>query len=114
MLRRTNKYNSSRASYMGKVYHSQQERNDAIILHAMVKSKKIKELKEQHRIDIRVNDIHICNHFVDFFVTLNDGRQKYVETKGFYTAEWKLKQKLIKATDPIPYLVNPNEKEILS
>lgn len=109
-----NKYNAKRASFNGKVYHSQMERDDAIFLHALLAEKKISELKEQHKIDIRINDKLICRHYVDFKVVLPDGREKYIETKGFFTREWQIKRKLIDATDPIPYLVNPTTQEILA
>ena len=80
---------------------------------SLLQEGKIKEVKTQHRIDIRINDVHWRNHYVDFLVTLNDGRQKYCETKGFPTEPWKMKMDAIKITEEIEYLVNPNEKELL-
>ncbi len=109
-----NKYGSKRAEFNGKMYHSQMERNDAIFLHNLLKEKKILELKEQHKIDIRINGKHWRNHYVDFLVTLLDGRQKYVETKGFFTEPWKMKKDAIDIVEDIPYLVNPSEAEILA
>jgi len=53
-------------------------------------------------------------HVVDFMVTLKDGRQKYVEIKGFPTIIWKqFKMPMTQLITDLPYLVNPGEKELL-
>jgi len=80
----------------------------------LIRQGKVVKVENQFKIDIRVNGIHITNHYVDFRVTLPDGRVKYMETKGFPTPEWIIKQRLCEATSDIPYLVNPLEKELLA
>ena len=53
-----------------------------------------------------MNGKHICNHYVDFIVTKNDGSIEAHEYKGFRTGVWLLKMKLFKALYPeIPYIV---------
>lgn len=80
----------------------------------LVKQGKIKEVQEQKRFDFYVNGKKICAHYVDFVVTLCDNRIKAVETKGFPTPVWAIKKKLFEALYPeIPYLVNPNERNLL-
>ena len=47
--------------------------------------------------DLRVNDKHVCNYYVDFKVILPDGEVEFHEVKGgqaTQTALWKLKWKL--------------------
>ena len=79
----------------------------------LVRQGKIAKVEYQHRIRIFVNKVHIVDHIVDFKITLPDGREKFVETKGFATDLWRIKQHLCEATSDIPYLVNPLEKELL-
>lgn len=104
-----------------RVYQSAREANDALWLRQLLAQGKIREVKEQHRIRlIAYNEDgtkkhHFGDHIVDFLVTLNDGRKKYVETKGFATQVWKqFKKPMTELTSDIPYLVNPNEKELLA
>jgi hypothetical protein len=108
-----NKYKNIRREYKGRKYQSGKECTDAIKLDIMLQEGKIKKLQYQQMINIYVNKKRICGHIVDFIVTLNDGRIKYVETKGFPTEIWLIKRNLILVTDKTPYLVNPKEKEIL-
>jgi hypothetical protein len=49
------------------------------------------------RLDLRVNDKHVCYYKVDFAVYHNDGSIEYVECKGWESREWKLKWKLFEA-----------------
>lgn len=108
------KYGNIRSKLIdGKSFHSLREGEDYIWLRSLKQDKKIKDFVCQHKIDIRINGKHWRFHFVDFLITLNDDRVKYVETKGFPTREWKMKMDVIVLTDPIPYLVNPSEKQIL-
>ncbi len=108
------KYKNKPKEYNGRLYHSVQEAGDALWLDVLKSQGKIKEIKSQHRIRLDVNGKHICDHIVDFLITLSDGRQKFVETKGLATPPWTLKWKLTEALYPdTPYLVNPTEEELL-
>jgi hypothetical protein len=82
-------------------------------LDSLLKEGRIKSVKPQHKIDLQVNGVHIANHYVDFLIELNDGRERFVEIKGFPTSEWVMKKRLVEALFDTPYLVNPNEKQLL-
>jgi hypothetical protein len=108
------KYKNRPKEYNGRFYHSYQEASDALWLDLLLSQKKIKEVKPQFRLVLSVNGKRVTTHIPDFLVTLNDGRQKIVETKGFATELWRIKMKLTQACYPqYDYLVNPTEKELL-
>jgi len=112
--RQRNKYMAKPKEYKGRQYHSGQEADDAMWLDLMVQDGRLKEVKPQHKIRFEINGKHLWTHIIDFKVTLPDGREKMVETKGFATELWRRNYKLFQALYPdIPYLVNPNEKEVL-
>ena len=109
-----NKYRAKRKEYNGRLYHSGMEADSALWLDLMLSGKKIKEVEPQHKLSFNIDGKHITTHIVDFLITLNDGRQKFVECKGFATELWRVKMKLTEALYPeTEYLVNPSEKELL-
>ena len=70
------------------------------------KARKIKDFSTQHKIEIVVNGQHICNHYVDFLVTVKKGKVEYHEVKGYEQEVWKLKRRLVVALYPdVPYIV---------
>jgi len=90
------------------------EANDAMWLDLLKRQGKIKDVESQHKLRFEVNGKHITTHIVDFLVTLNDGRKKFVETKGMRQEVWRIKWKLTEALYPeTPYLINPSERELL-
>jgi hypothetical protein len=100
--RRKKKYNNKSQVYTTTLYgtrtfHSIKEANYCEELDWLLKAKAIKHYELQHKIDIRVNNIHICNYFIDFRVTNADDSITMVEVKGFATPEWQLKWKLTQA-----------------
>ena len=100
------KYGNKTSRYKDRLYHSRLEATDAMWLDSLLKQGLIKEVIPQHKISIDINGVHITNHFVDFKVTLNDGRVKMIETKGFWTDIYKFKLRLIQAIYPeMVYLV---------
>ena len=108
------KYNNKTTMYNGYKYHSRREAEGAMWLDGLIKEGKIKSYDRQHKIQLKVNDVQICNHYVDFLVTLNDDRKKYYEIKGLATRLWAIKMKLVQALYPeTPYLVNAQERELL-
>lgn len=120
---RSGKYNNrpTRLSRTGRVYHSKQEALDALWLQSLVKDGKLTAIKEQVSVRLTCYNADgskahtFGTHLVDFLVTLPDGRQKYVETKGFATQIWRqFKRPMTELITDIPYLVNPNEKELLA
>ena len=93
-----NKYKAKKESYNGIVYHSKREAEFAIELDWRLKAKDIKSWERQIKIDIQVNNVHICNHFIDFEITHKDDSIELIEVKGFETDVWILKRKLLEAT----------------
>ncbi len=109
-----NKYGAKKSVFKGVTYDSKLERDMAITLNDLVKKKLIQSVDTQHCIKVKLNEKLICTHKVDFYITMNDGRTKFVESKGVPTAVWKLKRKMVEALHAdIPYLVNPTKKQIL-
>jgi len=94
---RQNKYNNKSSVYNDIAYHSKKEAAYAQELDLRIKAKDIKSWTRQHRIDIKVNGYHICNYYIDFVITHNDGLLEYIEVKGFQTDLWRLKWKLVEA-----------------
>jgi hypothetical protein len=94
------KYNSKVSNYNGRNYDSALECSYAQQLDWLIKAKEVKSWEPQHKIEIYVNGIHICNYFIDFKVIFEDGHEEYHEVKGFETDVWKMKWKLSKAVYP--------------
>lgn len=92
-----NKYRAKRTDYEGVVYHSKLEAAYAQELDMRIKGKDIKSWERQIKLDLRVNDIHITNYYMDFLIHHNDGSREYVECKGMPTSTWKLKWSLFEA-----------------
>jgi len=92
------KYKNVKQTYDGYHYDSKLEAMYAKELDLRIKAKDIKSWDRQVKLDLRANDIHICNYFVDFKVFHNDGSEELVEVKGYPTALWKLKVKIMEAT----------------
>ena len=73
------------------------EASKAAELALLKRAKEIKDFKEQVKIPLEVNGYHICNYYIDFVITHNDGEIEYLETKGYSTDVWKLKWKIFEA-----------------
>ena len=98
--RKKNKYNAKTKSYRGRTYHSTLERDYAAQLDLLKKAGEIKRIIPQFKIDIRVNEVHICNYYIDFKVVRPDGTEEYHEVKGFETDLWRMKWRLVQAIYP--------------
>lgn len=103
------KYRNVRKDYNGYIYDSKREAEYAHQLDLLKKAKdpkvRVKNWERQYKLDLRINDRHICNYYVDFRVEYEDGSIELVEVKGFETDTWKLKVKIMEAT----YLVEHPE-----
>ena len=93
-----NKYNAKSTNYGGYNYHSKKEAEYAMDLDWKIKANLVDRFERQCKLDLRVNDEHICNYFIDFKVFYKDGHIEYVEVKGFETDVWRLKWRITKAT----------------
>ncbi len=89
-----NKYHNKTSVYNDIAYHSIKEANYAAELDMRIRGKDIKSWKRQEKIDLKVDDQHICYYYIDFTITHNDDTIEYVEIKGFETATWRLKWKI--------------------
>ncbi len=94
---KANKFGAKKQSYRGRIYDSTLEMEKAIDLDWQLKAKVIKSWTPQHKFDLRVNDEHICNYYIDFRVVNTDGSVDYIEIKGFPTDLWRIKFRITKA-----------------
>ena len=100
--RRANKYGAKKTEYNGVVYDSKREASYAQELDLKKNEKqpaeRVVHVERQWRIRLNVNDVKICDHIIDFWVEYADGHIELVEVKGYETAVWKIKRKLLEAT----------------
>lgn len=97
-VRSSNKYNAKGRHYNGQWYDSTGEMNYAQELDWRLKAGEIKSWERQVKLELKVNGVAICNYYVDFLIHHNDGSREYVEYKGFETEVWRLKLKILMAT----------------
>ena len=104
MWKKNNKFGAVKQTYNGYPYHSKMEAKYAMELDLRVKCKDIKSWERQKKMELTAHGKKICNYFIDFVITHNNGSLEYVEIKGFETSTWRLKWKLfeavMKATEP--------------
>jgi len=93
-----NKYHAVSTMYEGVAYHSKLEAAYAEELTLREKAKDIVSWERQVKLDLKVNEIHITNYYIDFIIHHNDGHREFVEIKGMVTALWRLKWLLLEAT----------------
>ena len=89
-----NKYGAKSTIYDGKVYDSKKEAAYAAELDLRLRAADILRWERQVRLDLKIDGRHICNYYIDFVITHNDGSKEYIEIKGFKTEVWRLKWKM--------------------
>jgi hypothetical protein len=94
------KYGSKITEYGGRKFHSAAEAKQAAELDLLLKCKQIISWDAQVPMPIRINGTYICTLILDFGVHETRGNFYYIETKGFETAIYRLKMKLLRATYP--------------
>lgn len=94
---KSNKYNAKSTVYNGYSYHSKKEASYAMELDWKIKAGLVEKWERQVKLDLRVNDHHICKYYIDFKVYYTDGHIEYVEVKGFETDVWRLKWRVTEA-----------------
>lgn len=82
----------------GIVYDSKSEMQYGAILEQRLRAGEITKIERQIRFELRVNGDLICNHYVDFRITLPDGRVELHEYKGFWEDMYRFKARLLRAT----------------
>lgn len=99
MIPRT-KYGATATEYNGVRYHSKREATYAQELDLRVRAHDVASWEGQVKMPIVVNGKHICNYIIDFVEVDKKGNKLYVEVKGWWTPEAKLKRKLFEALYP--------------
>ncbi len=101
MWERKSKYGNVSTLYNGRTFASKLEANHAGELDMLRRAKEpdqqVKSVEYQYRIPVEVNGVRICTYVADFYVLFADGHKEVHETKGFKTAVYKLKKKLVEA-----------------
>ena len=67
---------------------------------ASLKKDRVVDVKRQVKVSFDLNGVHICNYYMDFVVMYADGREEWVEVKGYETDIWKMKAKMFRAFYP--------------
>lgn len=104
-IAKKSKYGNSKIEIDGFIFDSTKEGNEYSKFKLLKKSGEIKDFEIQVKFDIRINEIHIANYFLDFLVINNDGSKEYIDVKGQdkKTKKWittdvfQLKKKLVEA-----------------
>ncbi len=101
------KYKSKSSKCLSGHYHpSRLEAGHCNALMADKQSGRIIQYEVHYKFELRVNDVLVTTHYVDFFVQGKDGKWRVEETKGKEMADWVIKKKLFNAIHPeIPYIV---------
>jgi hypothetical protein len=94
--KKKNKYGAIKTKVNGKTCDSMLEARHYNNLLLAEKQGSISELKFHPRYPIIINDIKICDVVLDFEY-IQDGQKKYVDSKGVYTSESKLRHKILQA-----------------
>lgn len=99
-----NKFNAKSTRYNDQFFHSKGEAGYCAELDWRIKAGEIKSYTRQHKIELKVNGVHITNYYVDFRVIDKHGAVSYHEYKGMSTPDflikWRLFQALINEIDP--------------
>lgn len=94
----SNKFNAKSTTYNDQFFHSKGEAGYAMELDWRIKAGEIKSYTRQHKIDLKVNGVHICNYFVDFRVINKHGGIEFHEYKGVSLEAFEIKWRLLQAT----------------
>lgn len=93
-----NKYRN-KITYIDNIkFHSKLEAGHYSQLKTLLKQNLIEDLVLQPKYKIKVNDKKICNVILDFsFYDNQKQKTRYIDSKGVYTNESKIKHKLVNA-----------------
>lgn len=92
--RKASKYKNQLAETGGRIYDSKKEAKYAEQLEWRKKAGEIKEIIPQFCLRLDVNGEHICKYYIDFKIVFPDGREEFLEIKGFETDVWRIKWKM--------------------
>jgi Protein of unknown function (DUF1064) len=98
--RRAHKYNAIKTEVDGVRFDSKKEARRWCELRLLEQSGEISQLERQRKFDLVVNGIKICTYRADFVYKNKNGELVVEDTKGYITAEFRLKWKLLAAVHP--------------
>ena len=100
-FREKSKYGNKKTEYKGMIFDSKKEANYCATLDLLKKASKeedrVVSYERQVPFQITLNEKKICKYYADFIVLYADGRKEIVDVKGYRTALYKLKKKLVEA-----------------
>ena len=88
------KYGAIKTVIGGLKFDSCAEANRFLVLRALQQAKRIGEITLQKRFPITINGIKVCDYVADF-VYNRDGETVVEDVKGFKTAVYNLKKKIM-------------------
>ena len=95
--------NATSTFYDGMVYRSKKEAGYAqhldILMKADDRKDKVFRWEYEPHLEVTCNNKKVFTYKIDFKVEYCDGRIEYVEIKGFETAYWRLKFKVVEAVN---------------
>jgi hypothetical protein len=92
---RRRKYRNVPCEVDGFRFDSKREADRWLVLKAMQDAGEIKCLRRQCPIRVEVNGVRVCEYVADFVYFGGDGREVVEDVKGYRTAIYKLKKKLV-------------------
>jgi hypothetical protein len=94
-VKKKSKYNNVKVEFDGYTFDSIRERNYYVLLRARETAGEITELRLQVGYELNEGGSHSLKYYADF-TYLENGELKTVDVKGFRTAVYKKKRKLMK------------------
>ena len=94
---RRSKYGNKITEFDGNKYHSKKEANRAAELKLLEMGGEITNLKRQAPYNLEINGVKITSYIADFTYTERNGAKVVEDVKGFRTAEYKIKKRLMLA-----------------
>ena len=103
-----NKYNARKMELDGKKFDSMSEADFYSELKLQERQGIIAAVETQVKESFYLNETFICDYYVDFLITHNDGTREFIEHKssGTVTPAWRIKWKLLQAK----YIDDPKVK----
>lgn len=91
------KYGNTKTVYNGQIFDSKKESLRAIELDFLQRVGVVKKWEPQPKFKFELNGQKICTYVADFKVEYPDGHIEIEDVKGFKTAIYRVKKKMLKA-----------------
>lgn len=98
MAKRKSKYGAVKTEVDGQKFDSKREANRYLALKARESAKEIRDLRTQVKFPIVIKGIKVCDYVCDFTYYLSHGDLVVEDCKGFKTAMYRLKRRLVEAS----------------